>query len=70
MANLSGGGCNLNEKGCSKRTDKKLDTFDWLCDIPESQASTDLVEVIFKNTRKGYFRNTNDLKLEKVMSWR
>lgn len=65
MANLSGGGCNLNEKGCSKRTDKKLDTFDWLCDIPESQASTDLVEVIFKNTRKGYFRNTNDLKLEK-----
>ena len=50
MANLSGGGCNLNEKGCSKRTDKKLDTFDWLCDIPESQSATDLVEVTFKNT--------------------
>lgn len=65
MANLSGGGCNLNERGCSKRTDKKLDTFDWLCDIPESQSATDLVEVIFKNTRKGYFRNTNGLKLEK-----
>ena len=65
MANLSGGGCNLNEKGCSKHTDKKLDTFNWLCDIPESQSSTDLVEVTFKNTRKGYFRNTNDLTLEK-----
>lgn len=65
MANLCGGGCNMNEKGCSKKTDKKLDTFDWLCDIPESQAATDLVEVTFKNTRKGYFRNTNDLKLEK-----
>lgn len=65
MANLSGGGCNLNEKGCSKQTDKKLDTFDWLCDIPESQSATDLVEVTFKNTRKGYFRNTNGLKLEK-----
>lgn len=65
MANLCGGGCNINEKGCSKKTDKKLDTFDWLCDIPESQAATDLVEVTFKNTRKGYYRNTNDLKLEK-----
>ncbi|MBP5457056.1 MAG: hypothetical protein J6Y37_11175 [Paludibacteraceae bacterium] len=65
MANLSGGGCNLNEKGCSKRTDKKLDTFDWLCDIPESQSATDLVEVTFKNTRKGYYRNTNGLSLEK-----
>ena len=61
----NGGGCQLNSKGCSKKTDKKLDTYDWLCDIPEAQSMTDFVEVIFKNTRKGYFRNTNGLKLEK-----
>ncbi len=58
-------GCKMNQKGCSKKTDQKLDTFDWLCDIPESSSVTDLVEVTFKNTRKGYFRNTNDLTLEK-----
>lgn len=58
-------GCQMNTKGCSKKTDQKLDTFDWLCDIPESTSATDLVEVTFKNTRKGYYRNTNDLTLEK-----
>ena len=58
-------GCKMNQKGCSKKSDQKLDTFDWLCDIPESSSVTDLVEVTFKNTRKGYFRNTNDLTLEK-----
>ncbi len=55
----------MNFRGFSKKTDKKLDTSDWLCDIPEAQAATDFVEVIFKNTRKGYFRNSNGLKLEK-----
>lgn len=55
----------MNTRGCSKRSDQKLDTFDWLCDIPESSSATDLVEVTFKNTRKGYYRNTNDLTLEK-----
>ncbi len=58
-------GCNMNCNGCSKRTNNKLDTFDWLCDIPEAQAATDFVEVIFKNTRKGYYRNTNNLMLHK-----
>lgn len=61
----NGGGCNMNAKGCSKHTDLKLDTFDWLCDVPGALESTDLVEVTFKNTRKGYFRNTNNLLLEK-----
>lgn len=26
----NGGGCNMNAQGCSKHTDLKLDTFDWL----------------------------------------
>lgn len=59
------GGCKMNCEGCSRKTNNKLDTFDWLCDIPASREVTDYVEVTFKNTRKGYFRNTNGLKLTK-----
>ena len=61
----NGGGCNMNAQGCSKHTDLKLDTCDWLCDVPGAMQTTDLVEVTFKNTRKGYFRNTNNILLEK-----
>jgi cell fate regulator YaaT (PSP1 superfamily) len=43
----------------------KLDTYDWLGDIPEAYQNCDIVEVRFKNTRKGFFRNVNDLKLKK-----
>jgi cell fate regulator YaaT (PSP1 superfamily) len=45
--------------GCNK-----LDCFNWLKDIPCSQMQSDLVEVRFKNTRKGFFRNVNSLRLE------
>ncbi len=55
----------MNTNGCSKHTNNKLDTFDWLCDIPEAQNATDFVEIVFKNTRKGYYRNTNGLLLKK-----
>ena len=36
------------------RQDKQLNTYDWLADVPGNAESTDLVEVQFKNTRKGY----------------
>ena len=39
-------------KGCSKRQNNKLNTYDWLCDVPDAEGSTDFVEVQFKNTRK------------------
>ena len=55
----------MNCQGCSRKTDNKLDSFDWLCDIPASREVTDFVEVTFKNTRKGYYRNTNGLNLTK-----
>ncbi len=42
-----------------------LPVVDWLSDLPETQKVTDLVEVQFKNTRKGFYRNTNNLPLEK-----
>ena len=44
-------------KGCSKRQNNKLNTYDWLCDVPDAEGSTDFVEVQFKNTRKGYYLN-------------
>ena len=47
------------------RQDKQLNTYDWLADIPGNAESTDLVEVQFKNTRKGYFHNVNNLQLQK-----
>ena len=52
-------------KGCSKRQNNKLNTYDWLCDVPDAEGSTDFVEVQFKNTRKGYYLNSAKIPLEK-----
>ena len=41
----------------------KLHSFDWLGDIPGGKAASDVVEVQFKNARKGYYRNTTGLDL-------
>ena len=53
---------------CAKgvgRSDHQLNTYDWLADILGNNESTDLVEVQFKNTRKGYYHNVNGLDLKK-----
>ena len=42
----------------------KLSVFDWLRDIPHPISEHDLVEVRFKNTRKGYYLNVNSLNLK------
>lgn len=65
-------------RGCSLKVDKdnvckcevsnscnKLDVTNWLEDIPQSAMVTDIVEVRFKNSRKHFFRNVNDLELKK-----
>jgi cell fate regulator YaaT (PSP1 superfamily) len=44
--------------GCNK-----LNTCDWLADIPEAGGNLDVVEVRFKNTRKSFFRNVNNIRL-------
>ena len=62
---LDNRGCRMNKKGCCHNSEKKLSVFDWLCDLPETEEDCDFVEVQFKNTRKGYFLNSNKLKLEK-----
>ena len=59
--------------GCSRglshsgvgRQNKQLNTYDWLADVPGNAESTDLVEVQFKNTRKGYYHNVNNIDLQK-----
>lgn len=51
-------------RGCG-RQDHQLNTYDWLTDVPGNNATTDLVEVQFKNTRKGYYHNVNNLDLKK-----
>lgn len=61
LHNGSGGLCC---KSCC-RQDKQLNTYDWLADIPGNGEESDMVEVQFKNTRKGYFRNSNRIPLEK-----
>jgi cell fate regulator YaaT (PSP1 superfamily) len=42
----------------------KLDAFNWLRDIPEISGENEIIEIRFKNTRKGFFRNVNSIRLE------
>lgn len=55
---MSGKGC----RGCSK---KKQSSYDWLSDIPESLQECNVIEVQFKNTRKGYYHNAEGLEIYK-----
>ena len=58
-------GCSgICSKGCGAM-DAPLNTFDWLADVPGNEQYTDLVEVQFKNTHKGYYRNSNNIPLQK-----
>jgi cell fate regulator YaaT (PSP1 superfamily) len=61
---LNNGGGGLCCRGCS-RQNNKLNTYDWLADIPGNDLECDMVEVQFKNTRKGYYRNSNKIELTK-----
>lgn len=54
----------LCRRGCPKQS-TQLNVYDYFADIPGNADATDLVEVQFKNTRKGYYHNSNHLPLEK-----
>ncbi|MDE6402811.1 MAG: hypothetical protein K2K86_03270, partial [Muribaculaceae bacterium] len=52
--------------GCCKRDDGprgKLHCFNYLADVPGGYADDDMVEVQFKNTRKGYYKNSTNIDL-------
>ena len=62
---LNNPGCEFSVKACRRNSAHMLPVTDWLADLPENAQETDLVEVQFKNTRKGYFHNSEHLPLEK-----
>ena len=59
-----GGNCSLSVKGCSRKTDK-LNSYDWLADLPDNNTACNIVEVQFKPPRKSYYINSNNLDLKK-----
>ncbi|WP_300811644.1 regulatory iron-sulfur-containing complex subunit RicT [uncultured Bacteroides sp.] len=61
---LHNGNGSLCRRSCG-RQDKQLNTYDWLADIPGNAEESEYVEIQFKNTRKGYYRNSNKIPLEK-----
>ena len=61
---LNNGTCQYGIRGCRCNSRQMLPVTDWLSDLDDMQKSQ-LVEVQFKNTRKGYYRNEQMLDLEK-----
>lgn len=57
--------CRISRKSCLNNSRHMLPVMDWLSDIPQSADDCDIVEVQFKNTRKGYYRNPDRLPVEK-----
>jgi cell fate regulator YaaT (PSP1 superfamily) len=55
------GGCCRCASGEAPRG--KFQSYNWLGDVPGGYADSDMVEVQFKNTRKGYYRNSTNLPL-------
>ncbi len=62
---LNNGSSAIVPRGCHRNSHHMLPVTDWLADLPTDINDSDLVEVQFKNTRKGFYRNTAKLPLEK-----
>jgi cell fate regulator YaaT (PSP1 superfamily) len=58
------GGCK-NNGACGTYGCNKLEVFDWLAgmELPQGQKPFDIIEVRFKNSRKGFYRNAGNLEL-------
>lgn len=65
---IDNSGCHITKKAVNHNPRHMLPVVDWLSDIPATGSETDLVEVQFKNTRKGYYHNSEHLPLEKGMT--
>ncbi len=55
--------CNAHKGPCDCDSRCNLHSYNWLADVPAAESYTDLVEVHFKNTRRGFYRNTLSLNL-------
>ncbi len=66
-----GRGCyfkqNADDEVTAEKCDgaNKLNSFDWLQNVEALLPQGDIFEIRFKNTRKGYYRNVNNLPLKK-----
>ncbi len=58
------GKAQICKNSCNPHTDK-LNSYDWLADLPDNADSFEMVEVQFKAPRKGYYINSNHLNLVK-----
>ena len=62
---LNNESCLFSQRSCCRNSAHMLPVTDWMSDLPVDINEADLVEVQFKNTRKGYYRNVDHLPLEK-----
>ena len=62
---IDNGSCHITKKAVNHNPKHMLPVVDWLSDVHHTGEEGDLVEVQFKNTRKGYYHNSNNLPLEK-----
>ena len=62
---IENGACHITKKAVNHNPKHMLPVVDWMSDVPQPGDETDLVEVQFKNTRKGYYHNSEHLPLEK-----
>ncbi len=61
----SGGGCCSKKGGSCCSGANKLEVYNWLQDLPDVLGESQMVEVQFKNTRKGYYLNSNNIEIYK-----
>jgi cell fate regulator YaaT (PSP1 superfamily) len=61
-AGSCGGCCGTRKGGCCCGT-HTLEVYNWLESLPKVSGESQMVEVQFKNTRKGYYLNSNNIEL-------
>ncbi len=59
------GCCAVNKNSCNNCSRKKKASYNWLSDIPETIKNEPIVQIQFKNDRKGYHLNSKGLDLFK-----
>ncbi|MDI3525884.1 MAG: hypothetical protein PWR03_67 [Tenuifilum sp.] len=55
----------ITDHGTCSNCCSKLGVYDWVQDLPDTMQVHDVIEVQFKNTRKGFYRNVNNITLKK-----
>ena len=55
---------NVGDRSCNGEPRSKLQSYNWLEDVPGGFNEFDIVEVTFKNTRKGFYKNSSHIPLK------